>query len=248
MKTGIIIQARRNSKRFPNKVLAKVCGDMTMLELIIYRLKTLGLPICVATTMNPEDAEICRTAKFNGCRWYRGSEDDVLQRIIDAAIICNFDNVIRVCADNPFIEPNFIEIMLKVNELGVFDYITFRIGKTNAIQHKIGLFSEIISLKTLKKTKKEIEKFEMNNLSSEEKSFVKTAKMNVSEWIYKILNNDFNIAYTTFPEEIEKYLEDVTLSIDYPHQINIVRKMLEKINMLDGWKKICQSYQEIKSS
>ena len=38
MKIGIILQARSDSKRFPNKILKKI-NNKTILELIIERLK-----------------------------------------------------------------------------------------------------------------------------------------------------------------------------------------------------------------
>ena len=48
-KIVIIIQARLNSKRLPNKVLKKI-NNTTILEHIIFRLKKLNIPLVVATT------------------------------------------------------------------------------------------------------------------------------------------------------------------------------------------------------
>ena len=51
MKTGIIIQARSNSKRFPKKIFNKI-GDKNILEHVIYRVKKVKFKkiIVIATT------------------------------------------------------------------------------------------------------------------------------------------------------------------------------------------------------
>ena len=81
---GIIIQARLNSKRFPKKVLKRLDGKNTVLEFQISRVSKVfdKKNIFIATTINKEEIEICRISKKNGIRFFRGSEKNVIKRIL----------------------------------------------------------------------------------------------------------------------------------------------------------------------
>ena len=65
-KIGIIIQARTNSKRFPNKILSEING-YTILEIIIKRLnKNFSKnSIYLSTTSKKEDIRLINIAKKN---------------------------------------------------------------------------------------------------------------------------------------------------------------------------------------
>ena len=57
MHIGIILQARSNSKRLPNKVLKKI-KNKTILELIIHRLRNIsGTKLLIATTTSKNDSK-----------------------------------------------------------------------------------------------------------------------------------------------------------------------------------------------
>ena len=104
-----IIQARMGSTRLPGKVLREV-GGKPILEILIKRLRRSRRidSILVATTEKAEDNGIVDLATKVGVEWYRGSEDDVLKRFIDASRAVNADIVIRVTADNPLTDPELI--------------------------------------------------------------------------------------------------------------------------------------------
>ncbi|MDB4710952.1 hypothetical protein OAF16_04405, partial [Flavobacteriales bacterium] len=103
--TGIIIQARTGSTRLPNKIILPFYKEKGILELIVERInKYTDIPIVVATTKNPKDDAIVKIASKNGVGCYRGSENNVLSRFIETAKKNNFKNIIRICADNPFLD------------------------------------------------------------------------------------------------------------------------------------------------
>src|SRR5690554_4950371 len=108
---GIIIQARLGSTRFPKKIL-KPFGESTLLLYLIDRLKRLSLPIVVATTTNEIDDELCEYLKKNRIEYFRGSENNVLQRYIDTANQFGFTEIIRVCSDSPLIDLGFLNKLL----------------------------------------------------------------------------------------------------------------------------------------
>lgn len=239
MTIGIIIQARRDSSRFPDKVLTEVRRDTTILEIIIKRLKTLHLPICVATTMEPEDAEICRVAKFNGCRWYRGSTDDVLQRIIDAGILCGFDKIIRVCADNPFIETKLILSMIYISKTSKtkYDYISYYdfYGK-NMIQRKFGFFAEYITLDTLRDLNKKLDSIDWKFPQTE-----KNHRMDVTTYIYETINN---YKIKQIPLDMTEY-NNVCYSVDYPYQKIIIMRAIKELGIYADYEDLCLLYKKI---
>jgi spore coat polysaccharide biosynthesis protein SpsF len=109
MKIAIIIQARTGSTRLANKMLKPFYQNQTILQIIIENLKRdIDLPIILATTNNPNDDCLEQVAEENGIFCFRGSEENVLQRFIDAAHQYQVDVIIRVCADNPFLNPAYI--------------------------------------------------------------------------------------------------------------------------------------------
>ena len=87
MNNVAIIEARMKSTRLPGKVLKPIL-DRPMLELLIERLKQAAYvdQIVVATTESDTDDPIeALTKRLNvGC--FRGSEDDVLNRVLQPAV------------------------------------------------------------------------------------------------------------------------------------------------------------------
>ena len=102
MKTGIIIEARLTSKRFPNKVLANFDGK-PILQRIIDELTPLNLPIVVAIPNAISNDSLADWLDERKIKLFRGLENDVLNRFYECAKWCEFDTIIRVCADSPLI-------------------------------------------------------------------------------------------------------------------------------------------------
>ena len=67
------------SSRLPGKIL-KTVKDKTLLEYHIERLKQTGFEVIVATTTNDTDNSVCELAEKLKINYYRGSENNVLQR------------------------------------------------------------------------------------------------------------------------------------------------------------------------
>jgi aminopeptidase-like protein/spore coat polysaccharide biosynthesis protein SpsF (cytidylyltransferase family) len=105
-KTVAIVQARMGSARFPGKMLAHL-GGIPLLEWVLRRLARANTldQIVLATSDSESDNPLADLAIKLGMLVYRGSESDVLARFIGAATMTNATNVVRICADNPFIDP-----------------------------------------------------------------------------------------------------------------------------------------------
>lgn len=150
--TAIILQARTGSTRLPNKMLTPFVNNKTLLEFIIDRIKGSfsSEKIIVATSQIPKDKEICHVAHNCGVKCFKGEENNVLKRFIDAAEFYKIDKIIRVCADNPFISPMHIKQLINKIENGNKDYISFQYKDgTPSIKSHTGLFAEATTLKAL---------------------------------------------------------------------------------------------------
>jgi spore coat polysaccharide biosynthesis protein SpsF len=134
MKTGIIIQARSMSTRFPQKILKPLPYDssLTVLDQVIRRVKLTKSvdEIIIATTLNSEDDEIAKTAKRNEVQVFRGSEIDVLDRYYNAAISRELDIIVRLTSDCPCIDWNIIDNMVKEFKTGEYDYLSNTLKRT----------------------------------------------------------------------------------------------------------------------
>ncbi len=100
-----LVQARMGSSRFPGKMLAPLAGR-PLLAWVLERLKQAHRldALVLATTDLPRDATLVELAHELGVATFTGSESDVLGRFSQAAQQYEADTVVRVCADNPFID------------------------------------------------------------------------------------------------------------------------------------------------
>jgi len=105
-----IIEARMTSTRLPGKVLLPI-GGVPALELIIRRLKRSRYldAICVATTVNPADDALMAAAEKLGATAFRGSESDVLGRVLGAAKSAHADIIVEITGDCPFADPGLVD-------------------------------------------------------------------------------------------------------------------------------------------
>lgn len=155
--TGIIIQARKGSTRLPNKMVIPFYGQKGVLELLIEKLTTQfsADKIVLATTVNPLDDELITIAEKFKINTYRGNENNVLDRFKEAAEQFNFTTIIRVCADNPFLDIEHIPKFIKEIEGAKIDYVNYKLPNgLPTIKSHLGLFTEAVSLAALKTVNK----------------------------------------------------------------------------------------------
>ena len=120
---GIIIQARMGSNRLPGKIL-KPIGDKLLLEHILFRLTKLKSEavIIVATSTEGKDDEVDQFCGEKNVRCFRGSEENVLERYYLCAKQFGFDEIIRLTADNPFVDIEEIDRLIDLFRKEKADY------------------------------------------------------------------------------------------------------------------------------
>ena len=147
---GIIIQARMGSNRLPGKIL-KPIGNKLLLEHILFRLTKLEseVVIIIATSTESKDDEVEQFCKEKGVQCFRGSERNVLERYYLCAKQFGFDEIIRLTADNPFVDIEEIDRLIDL----------FRKEKTDYAKSfdnlPVGVGAEIFTFAALEKDYKE---------------------------------------------------------------------------------------------
>lgn len=151
---GIVVQARLGSTRLPGKMMLPFFQNKGILELLIDKLqkKYKEYPIIIATSLNQKDNKIESLAKAKNVKCYRGSENNVLERFTEAAKKFNIKKIIRICADNPFLNINELDKLISIFLKSDADYVSF-ITKdaTPIIKTHYGLWAEAITLDALSK-------------------------------------------------------------------------------------------------
>jgi aminopeptidase-like protein/spore coat polysaccharide biosynthesis protein SpsF (cytidylyltransferase family) len=144
-----IIQARMGSSRFPGKMLAQL-GGVTILEWVIRRLLCASTltEVVLATSYEAADEALVDLASRLGIKVFRGSESDVLSRIIGAAKLVQADNVIRICADNPFVDSREIDSLVNSFMRSPCDYACNHQDRLGS-NYADGFGAEILSLELL---------------------------------------------------------------------------------------------------
>ena len=151
LKNLLVIQARMGSKRLPGKVMLKI-GKYRIIELLFKRLSKAKMvdQIIVATSISPNNDSFCKFLTNKKIKFIRGSEQNVLQRFIDAAKSYNPEYIIRITADCPFLDSKMLDKMIRIFEKNKIDYLS----NSNPPTFPDGLDIEIISYEALKRANK----------------------------------------------------------------------------------------------
>lgn len=109
-----IIEARMTSSRLPGKHMLQA-GGKPMLQHLVDRLKRVSLisKIVIATTTNASDDALVNFADASGVGVYRGSEQDVMGRVIEAGAVYSADVICEVTGDCPIIDPELVEQVIQ---------------------------------------------------------------------------------------------------------------------------------------
>ena len=131
MKIVATIEARMGSTRLPQKVMRPIMGR-PMLDLMIERVKRAKLlnEIVIATSINEKDKVLEDLAKRTGVRCFRGSEDDVLDRVLNAAKSVNADIIVELWGDTPLIDPTIIDDAIEYFLDNQYDLVSTCLDKT----------------------------------------------------------------------------------------------------------------------
>jgi spore coat polysaccharide biosynthesis protein SpsF len=124
------------SSRLPGKILAPL-ADRPLLARLFARIATSRIDEWwLATTSHPSD-DVTEAWGFElGLRVFRGSESDVLSRFVAIGTETRADWIVRVLADNPFVDAPVIDSLLDARDA------THEAKQADLLQYRSGLLLE----------------------------------------------------------------------------------------------------------
>ena len=217
MKRVVITQARMTSTRLPGKVLLDVEGK-PLLSHHLRRLKSCDRvdEIVVATTTNAIDDPIIALADDLAVRWFRGSENDVLDRYWHAALEAEADLVVRVTSDCPLIDPEVTDEVIGRAEagLGEVDYVSNIIRRT----FPRGLDTEAFPLEVLSR---------LHEIASSPES-----REHVTHFILNEARSSFVLHSVEHPEA--DHLDRHRWTVDTVRDLEFMRALFRQMSLADG--------------
>lgn len=148
------IEARMNSSRLPGKVLMEI-DSKPVLQILIERLSGSKYikEIIVASTTNHSDDKIEELCHNLGVKIYRGSEDDVLGRVVNAVESVRGELIVEITGDCPLMDPEVADAVIEqyLNCYPEYDYVT-NIGYVdNSVREiPLGMDVRVFSFEDLK--------------------------------------------------------------------------------------------------
>lgn len=138
-----------SSSRLPGKILLEANG-IPMLEHLVKRLKAVKSlnGIILATTINPNDDVLEEFSKNIGIDCFRGSEEDVMSRVIGAAEKAKAKVVVEITGDCPILDPQIVEQIVRMFYANNADYV----GNSHVRSYPDGMDTQVFYLDTLKKS------------------------------------------------------------------------------------------------
>ncbi|MBK5256010.1 MAG: NTP transferase domain-containing protein [Vicinamibacteria bacterium] len=141
-RTVCLVTARMASARCPGKALQELLPGEPLLAVLLTRMRssTTVDEVALATSVNPENDAIADLGRSLGVRVFRGEEEDVLKRHVDAAWEFEADQVVRVTGDNPLTDVGTMDALVALHHERQADY-TYVPGEALLM----GILAEVIS-------------------------------------------------------------------------------------------------------
>jgi len=222
MKIVAIVQARMGSSRLPGKALKDIHGR-SMLARVVRRAGRSALidRLVVATTVKKADDDIVNECESLGVSYYRGSEDDVLDRYYKAARAFSAESIVRITSDCPLIDPEIIDRVIKSFLEHHADYAS----NTMESAFPRGLDVEVFTFEALEEAWQNADqKFE---------------HIHVTPYIY-LHPKQFKIFSVTNEENFSNY----RWTVDTQEDLDLIRTIYKKIDQDDdlSWKDVLKLF------
>jgi len=215
-----IIQARMSSTRLPGKIMKLINGKPALFYLIDrLRHSKLLKRIIIATTIKECEKPIIIFCKKHNIDYFRGSEDDVLDRYYQTALKYNCKDIMRLTSDCILMDPNIVDDMIeyyyknKLNYL-IMKYSNNEVGAKGGFPD--GFNPEIYSFKLLEYSK-------FNSKLKEEKEhvtiYLRKNLKNIAKYEIKLKQKYKNINFKNFH-----------LSLDTQKDFELINEILNYFN------------------
>jgi len=206
-KVVVTIEARMTSSRLPGKVMLPANGK-PMLEHLVSRLKQVKSiqEIVLATTINQTDDCLVEFAQQQGIAWFRGSEEDVLLRVIGAAESVDADIVVEITGDCPIIDPLIVGQTIQMYLYNDCDYVS----NGHVRSYPDGMDSQVFSLEVLKRS-----------------AAMTTDPLDHEHVTLYILNHPELFSHIYLIASPDLYWPELGLTLDEPKDYELLKKIIE---------------------
>ena len=109
----------------PGKVLMDLCGR-PVIAWLVERLRQCRMldEIVVATSVSPGDDILASWCADFGVRCFRGSEDDVLSRVVETHRAAGSEVIVEITGDCPLTDPEVVDLGIETFLQNECDYLT----------------------------------------------------------------------------------------------------------------------------
>jgi spore coat polysaccharide biosynthesis protein SpsF len=201
------IEARMGSSRLPGKTMSLIYNDMHLLECVVRRFRACRTldDVIVATTVERGDDSIAEWCKENGVPVFRGSEEDILARVVGTAQQYGADAIVQMGADSAYLDYQLIDQLVGYYRSGHFDYVCNDLKLT----YPLGIYGHVVRVEKL------TELSQQQDLSDKDRSDV----------VRYIWEHPETYAISNIEAPAELCYPELRLTIDYPEDMEQARNV-----------------------
>lgn len=210
MKTVATIEARMTSSRLPGKPMMEVCG-YPILGHLVDRLKAVESidVIVLATTTNHTDEVMADYASSIGIEVFRGDENDVMGRVVNAGKSVDADVIVEITGDCPIIDPEIIEQAIRIYQENTYDYV----GNQHVRSYPDGMDVQVFALDTLVKSE-----------------LMTNEPLDREHVTLHIRNNPQIFSHLNIVAPPEQHWPDLGLTLDEQSDFNLLKVIIENFH------------------
>lgn len=158
------IEARMGSSRLPGKTMAKIYENDCLLGCVVRRFRSCCRlsDVVVASSIEEIDDPIAEWCEKNYVPLFRGSENDVLDRVVHAAQWFEADAIVQMGADSAYLDFHLVDQLIDYYLQGEFDYVCNDLRLT----YPLGIYAHVVRVEKL------VELNQRKDLSSKDRSDV----------------------------------------------------------------------------
>jgi spore coat polysaccharide biosynthesis protein SpsF len=215
MKIVGTIEARMGSTRSPGKTLTEIYEGVSLLGLVCRRFRLCRNidDVYVATTVESQDDPIAEWCTRNSVNYYRGSEYNVLDRVVKTSESARADAIVQMGADSAYLDYELIDRLVFLYRPGDYDFVCNDLELT----YPLGIYGHVVSVSRL------LEINGNNELTDQDREDVISFLLKHPE-NYRILN-------ITAPDELA--YRQLRLTVDYQEDIEQAQNVYSRLKRYD---------------
>lgn len=202
-----ILLARMGSSRLPGKALAEIYGKSAIGHILERMLAFDKLDeIVLATPDSPENLPLQEEGRRYGVSVFAGNEDDVLDRLYQAAKAHQADIIVHVGGDQPFADPELMDKALSILQEKGADYVCNFIVQS----YPSGQEQDVFTFEALEMAWRN--------------ATLKTHRKNALAYFFHAADQ-FNIEHFAYPRNMARH----RWTLDYPEDLTFFQEVFSRL-------------------